>query len=305
MGKQLADQIKNGDFIVTAEYLPKAEADGSRVRAVVQALQEVPTAVNVADNPFGVAMSSMAASVMLAQAGIEPVCQIVTRDRNRIALQSDLLGAASLGIKNFLCLSGYHQVLTDNPESANVYDIDSTQLVAMVTNMREKGELLNGAKISGRFPVIAGAAANPYLMPLEMNMIRIAQKVEAGAIFMQTHPVFNIDEFNAWIDEARNAGIAAKTAILAGVLPLESAEEAEHLSKTYTDLCIPAAVIDRMKSAGGKEAQKKEGLAVCVETITALKEIKGVRGIHLITGGKEERIPEILSTSGLKGSHKN
>jgi len=300
-GKQLIDQIKDGDFIVTAEYLPKAEADGSALKAVLQALLEVPAAVNVADNPFGVVMSSMAASILLARSGIEPVYQMVTRDRNRIALQSDLLGAASLGIKNLLCLSGYHQALTDNPESANVYDLDSTQFIAMVRNMREKGELLNGAKIGGPFAITAGAAANPYLKPLELNMIRLSQKIEAGASFMQTHPVFNIDDFKKWVNAARDAGIAAKTAILAGVLPLESAEEAERMRSKYTDFSIPAGMLERLKSAGGKEAQKKEGLAICVEMIDAIKEIKGVRGIHILSGGKEEKIPEILSASGLSG----
>ena len=142
-------------------------------------------------------MSSMAASVILSQSGIEPIFQVVTRDRNRIAIQSDLLGAASLGIKNLLCLSGYHQALTDNPESANVYDIDSTQLIAMVKKMRESGELANGARINGPFRMTAGAVANPGLRPLELNIIRLGQKVEAGADFIQTHAVFDVGGFRA------------------------------------------------------------------------------------------------------------
>ncbi|MBP7734529.1 MAG: methylenetetrahydrofolate reductase [Spirochaetes bacterium] len=298
-GKTLSDQIQNGDFIVTAEYLPKAETDGASMKSALQALQAVPSAVNVSDNPFGVAQSSLAASVLLAQSGIEPIFQVVTRDRNRIALQSDLLGAATLGIRNLLCLSGYHQSLTDSAESANVYDIDSTQLLAMVKAMTHKGELLNGARIGGSFSMTAGAVANPSLKPIELNMLRLAQKAESGAAFIQTQAVFNVEEFGQWLAAAQQAGIGATTAILAGVLPLESAEEAERLRNAYTEFQIPDSVVERLRSAGDGAAQKKEGLAICVETIQALKNMKGVRGIHVLSGGKEEIIPRLLGESGL------
>jgi methylenetetrahydrofolate reductase (NADPH) len=299
---KLSDRIKNGDFIVTAEYLPRAETEGTAVKAALEALKEVPTAVNVSDNPFGVAMSSIAASVLLARSGIEPIYQVVTRDRNRIAIQSDLLGAASLGIKNVLCLSGYHQALTDNPESANVYDIDSTQLIAMVKKMREKGELLNGARITGAFTIITGAVANPFMKPVELNVLRVTQKIESGADFIQTQAVFDIDGFKQWLAAVESAGCTKKAAILAGVLPLDGAEEAEALNAKYTEFQIPAAVIDRLKSAGDAAAQKKEGLAICVETIKELQAALGLRGIHIISGGKEERLPDILRASGLSGT---
>ncbi|OHE27944.1 MAG: hypothetical protein A3J94_10335 [Syntrophus sp. RIFOXYC2_FULL_54_9] len=299
--KPFHDQLKSGEFIVTAEYLPGAETGGTAIEATLQALVEVPSAVNVADNPFGVAMSSLAASVLLARAGIEPVYQVVTRDRNRIAIQSDLLGAVALGLRNILCLSGYHQTLTDNPESANVYDLDSTQLVAIVTKMRDRGELLNGTRIRGPFPVVAGAVANPCLKPVDLGILRLTQKVEAGADFIQTHAVFDVDQFGVWLDAAKQAGITGKTAILAGVFPLEGVEEAEALAKKYTEFQIPASVIERLKSAGDPEAQKKEGLAICVETIDKLKSMSGLRGIHLLSGGKEAALPAILSAAGLTG----
>ena len=295
------DQLKSKTFVVTAEYLPKAETEGTAIKAALQALGGVPVAINVADNPFGVVMSSLASSVILAQSGIEPIYQVVTRDRNRIAIQSDLLGAAALGIRSVLCLSGYHQTLTDNPESANVYDLDSTQLIGLIKKMRDQGELLNGEKISGSFPMIAGAVANPYLKPMDLGMIRLMQKVEAGADFIQTHAVFNVEEFGLWLDAARQAGITDKTAILAGIFPLESVEEAETLMKKYTEFQIPLSVIERLKSAGDKDAQKKEGLAICVEIINKLKNMNGLRGIHLLSGGKEETLPAILSASGLSG----
>ncbi len=299
--KVFHDQLKSGDFVVTAEYLPKAETEGSAIRSVLQALKEVPSAVNVADNPFGVVMSSLAASVILAQSGIEPIYQIVTRDRNRIAIQSDLLGAAALGIRNVLCLSGYHQTLTENPESANVYDLDSTQLLNVLKKMREQGELLNGEKINGAFSIITGAVANPYLKPVDLSIIRLMQKVEAGAKFIQTHAVFSIDEFQHWFDAVTQAGLADKMAIIAGVFPLDSAEEAEFLLNKYTEFQIPVPIIERLKSAGDKQAQKKEGLAICVEIINKLKNINGLRGIHILSGGKEETLPDILSASGLSG----
>lgn len=299
--KSFHDQLKSGDFLVTAEYLPKAQTGGAAIEAVLKALAGVPSAVNVADNPFGVAMSSLAASVLLARAGIEPICQIVTRDRNRIAIQSDLLGAAALGIRNVLCLSGYHQTLTDNPEAANVYDLDSTQLVALVSRMRDQGELLNGERIDGAFAVTIGAVANPGLAPLELGILRLMQKVEAGADFIQTHAVFDVEGFGLWLDAARQAGITGKTAILAGVFPLAGAAEAEALAKKYTEFRIPAPLIERLKAAGDRQAQRKEGLAICVETIDKLKGMNGLRGIHLLSGGQEDTLPAILSASGLSG----
>lgn len=291
-----ADQLKNKNFLVTAEYLPKAG-----VTVSCDSLKGVPSAVNVADNPFGVGISSMAGSVALAKSGIEPIYQVVTRDRNRIAIQSDLLGAASLGIGNVLCLSGYHQMLTENPGSANVYDIDSTQLIAMVKTMRDEGELLNGAKIEGTFQMVIGAVANPYLTPIELNLLRLSQKVEAGADFIQTHAVFDIDGFAQWLNAVTSEGIADRAAIIAGVIVLESAEEAELLSERYTDFHIPPQIIERMKSAGDAAAQKKEGIAICCETIEQIKTMKGVRGVHIISGGKEECVPEVLRISGLSG----
>jgi methylenetetrahydrofolate reductase (NADPH) len=299
--KMFHDQLKSGDFVITAEYLPKAETEGSAIRSVLQALKEVPSAVNVADNPFGVVMSSLAASVILAQSGIEPIYQVVTRDRNRIAIQSDLLGAAALGIRNVLCLSGYHQTLTDNPESTNVYDLDSTQLINVLKKMREQGELLNGEKINGAFSIMTGAVANPYLKPVDLSIIRLTQKVEAGAEFIQTHAVFDIDEFQHWFDTVTQAGLADKTAIIAGVFPLDSVEEAEFLLNKYTEFQIPASIIERLKSAGDRQSQKKEGLAICVEIINKLKNVNGLRGIHILSGGKEETLPHILSASGLSG----
>lgn len=296
---RLANCIDKKDFIVTAEYLPSANTDSSVNEAVVKALNSSIQAVNVADNPYGIITSSLAGSVALSRSGIEPVYQIVTRDRNRIALQSDVLGAASLGIKNVLCLSGYHQVLTGCPESANVYDIDSIQLIAAITQMCEERVLLNGTKIEGDFAMLIGAAANPYLKPMELNILRLIKKAEAGAHFIQTQAIFDVQGFTDWVDAARNDGITEKTAILASVLPLNDAAEADKLRDRHTDFYIPDEFISRLKDAGDPDIQRKEGLAIAAEIIKEIKNIEGVRGIHILSGGKETAVPELLATSGL------
>ncbi len=296
---KFAKKIESGDFIVTAEHLPSPTADSSVTEAALKALSDGPVAVNVADNLYGVAMSSLAASVAAIKSGVEPVYQIVTRDRNRISLQSDLLGAASLGIKNVLCLSGYHQSLTGSPESANVYDIDSTQLIEMVTKMGAEGVLLDGTEIQGEFNMLVGAVANPCLRPLELNILRLSKKVQAGAKFIQTHAVFDIEAFTQWLDAARSESITENAAILAGVLPLASADEAEKLRDTYTDSCIPDEVIERLKTAGDDEAQKKEGLIICEEIIKKLKKMNDLRGIHILSGGKEAVVPQLFAAAEL------
>lgn len=294
---QLAGKIESTDFIVTAEFLPRPGVETAIVKDCAAFLRDGPVAVNVADNHYGVAMSSLAASAALLRLGIEPVYQVVTRDRNRIALQSDLLGAASLGIKNVLCLTGYHQALIGCPESANVFDIDSIQLVAAVTGMAEEGVLIDGVKIEGHFSMLVGAAANPSLKPLELNIMRMKKKVRAGAGFIQTQPVFDIEDFKLWLAAVRGEGIAQKTAILAGVMPLVSAAEARRLSDTFTDFSIPAEIVARLEAAGDEKAQRKEGLRICVETIGKLKALPGLRGIHIFSGGYESSVPELLSAA--------
>lgn len=291
---KLASKIEGKEFILTTEYLPQAGTDAAAIEAGASVLKNGPVAVNVADNHYGVAMSSLAASVALSRAGLEPIYQIVTRDRNRIALQSDLLGAAFLGIKNVLCLSGYHQTLIGCSESANVFDIDSIQLVAMVKKMNE-GLLLDGGKINGTFSMLIGAVANPYMKPMELNIIRLHKKVAAGASFIQTQAVFDVQEFRLWLDAAHQEGITEKVAILAGVLPLASADEAQKLNDTYTDSSIPVEIIERIRAAGDQNAQKKAGLSICVEIIKKLKAMPGLRGAHILSGGNEAVVPELIA----------
>jgi methylenetetrahydrofolate reductase (NADPH) len=291
---RLAGKLGGKDFIFTAEYLPLAGTDASFVEACTKSFGNRLTAVNVADNHYGVAMSSLAASVALNRAGIEPVYQVVTRDRNRIAIQSDLLGAAFLGIKNVLCLSGFHQTLIDCPQAANVFDIDSIQLVNLVKTMNG-GLLLDGTKIQGEFSMLIGAVANPYMKPLELNILRLSKKAAAGANFIQTQAVFDVELFKQWLEAARKEGITEKTAILAGVLPLKSAVQGQKLLDTHTDFHIPAEVLNRIKAAGDEAAQKKEGSKIAIEIAKKLKAMPGLRGVHILSGGNEAVVPDLIA----------
>ncbi len=292
----LAKKIEAGDFIITAEYLPDTNLGSI---PIFELKKSGAMAISVADNPDGPIISSLASSVILQQSDIEPVFQIVTRDRNRIALQSDILGAAALGVHNILCLSGYHQSLSDLPESANVYDIDSIQLIETINRMKTEKVLLNGKKIGGDFSVLIGAVANPYLRPLELNILRLIKKVRAGANFIQTQAVFNTTDFQEWLDAAYQEGLTEKAAIIAGIYPLSGYDEAIALREKHTDFYIPHSHIQRIKDAGTAEDQKKMGITICVETIKKIKGMKGLSGIHIISGGKEDLIGEIISEAGL------
>jgi 5,10-methylenetetrahydrofolate reductase len=292
---RLAEKIASQDFVFTAEYLPVPDVDPAGIASCAKFFGGV-AAVNVADNHYGVGVSSLAASVALGKTGVETVCQLVTRDRNRIALQSDLLGAALLGVKNVLCLSGYHQTLIGNPQAANVFDIDSIQLVAMVKKMNA-GTLLDSTKIKGKFAMLVGAAANPYLKPIELNLVRLGKKIAAGAEFIQTQAVFDVSAFKEWLEAARQKGLTEKTAFLAGVMPLQSAAQAKELSEKHTDFNIPPAIVARLQKAGDAAAQRQEGIKIAAEIIKQLKGTPGLKGVHILSGGNESAVPELLSAA--------
>ena len=292
---RLAREIQGRDFIVTAEYSPRTGTSASAIEGSARFFKNV-SAVNVSDNHYGIETSGLAVSAILARLGVEPVYQMTTRDRNRIALQSDLLGAALLGIKNVLCISGYHQSLIGCADSANVYDIDSIQLLAVAKKMNEEHTLLDGTKIEGPFDMLTGAAANHYVKPTELNILRMSKKIAAGAGFIQTSAVFDAEAFRRWFEAARQKGLAGRAAILAGILPLTSAGEARQLARGHTDIIIPENVIKRLEAAGSPESQKQEGLAICIEQAGELRKIEGLRGIHIISGGKESLVPDISSS---------
>ena len=243
-------------------------------------------------------MSSLAACSILKGLGHEPVLQMVTRDRNRIALQSDVFGAYALGIRNVLCLTGDHQSFGNQKEASGVFDLDSIQLVKTVRDMREEGTIIGGAEIQVPPKMFIGAAENPFADPAEWRVVRLAKKVKAGADFIQTQCIFNISRFEQFMTRARDMGLTESVSILAGITPLKNAGMARYMSTKVAGMDIPEEIIKRI-SALPKEEQPQEGIKIAVETIERVKEIKGVAGVHLMAIEWEEKVPEILNAAGI------
>ena len=291
--------LESGHFAVTAECVPPRGSDAEVIREKSLYIKNNVDACNVIDNQTSVVrMSSMAGCLILKEQGVEPLLQMVTRDRNRIALQSDLLGASAMGIRNLLCLSGDHQTFGDDPKAKSVYDIDSIQLIGLVKMMRDDGVFPSGKEISGPPQFFIGSVANPFADPFEIRAARLGLKVKAGAEFIQTKCIYNLEKFKKFMDEVRRRGLHEKAYILAGVTPLKSSDMAKSMDKNIAGMDIPDEVIKRMADAP-KEKQAEKGIEICVETIQKLKEVEGVRGVHVMTIGWEQKLPEIVEKSGL------
>jgi len=289
----------SGGFIVTSECGPPRGADGDVVRRKGEFLRGVVDGVNVTDNQTSVVrMSSLSACVILKGMGLEPILQMVCRDRNRIALQSDILGAAALGINNILCLSGDHQKFGDHPQGKNVYDLDSVQLIQTVCRMRDEGKFLGGDEIKGKPVIFIGAAENPFADPFEIRAARLGKKVKAGCQFIQTQCIYNMEKFGRWMEMVCDRGLHEKCAILAGVTPMKSVGMARYMKNNVPGMDVPDDMIERMKGTP-KEKQAEEGIKICVESIEKLKEIPGVRGIHIMAIEWEEKVAEIVKAAGL------
>jgi methylenetetrahydrofolate reductase (NADPH) len=296
---KLQQVLSNGGFAVTAECGPPRGADPEIIRKKGELLKGYVDAVNVTDNQTAIVrMSSIAACAHLVNMGLEPVAQMVTRDRNRIALQSDIMGAYSMGIKNILCLTGDHQSFGSQPDALNVFDIDSMNLVRTIRTMREEGKDMSGFELKGAPDMFVGAAANPFADPFEYRVIRLAKKIDAGADFIQTQCVYNLDRFKEWMKMAADEGLTEKTAILAGVTPMKSAGMARYMAKRVAGMDVPEEMIKRMEGVP-KDKAAEEGIKICLETIAELKEIDGVRGIHLMAIEWEEVVGEIVTEAGL------
>ncbi len=298
-GSRLKEVLQKGEFAVTAECGPPKGADPEVVKNKGKILREYTDSVNVTDNQTGVVrLSSLAACALLRQEGIDPVLQMVTRDRNRIALQSDILGASALGIRNILCLSGDHQCFGNQPQAKGVFDIDSIQLIQAVRHMRDAGEIIGGEKLTEPPDLFIGAAANPFADPFKYRAARLAVKADAGAEFIQTQCIYNLGRFREWMDLVKDYGVLDRVFILGGVTPLKSAKMAEYMSRNVAGMDIPDDVIARMKSVPPKE-QRREGIRIAVETIQALREMDGVRGVHIMAIEWEEIVPQIVEESKL------
>jgi methylenetetrahydrofolate reductase (NADPH) len=297
---RLQQRLSAGDFAVTAECGPPRGSNVQIVKEKGELLRGIVDAVNVTDNQTAIVrMSSIAACVHLLNMGLEPVMQMVTRDRNRIALQSDILGAYSLGIRNILCLSGDHQCFGSQPDALNVFDIDSMNLLRTVKDMRDNGKDMSGYALNEPPRMFIGAAANPFADPFEYRVIRLAKKIDAGADFIQTQCVYNLDRFKEWIRLAREEGLTEKVHILAGVTPLKSAGMARYMNNKVAGMDIPETVIQRMAGVPKQEAPG-EGIKICLETIAELRKTEGVHGVHIMAIEWEEAVAEIVASAGLK-----
>ena len=291
--------LENGGFAVTAECGPPKGADADAIMKKAELLKGKADAVNVTDNQTAIVrMSSLATCCLLLKAGLDPVFQMVVRDRNRIALQSDILGAAAIGINNVLCLSGDHQSFGNQPESMGVFDLDSVQFLNVVKNMRDSGKILGGDDLTKSPAMFIGAAANPFADPLEFRIVRLAKKIAAGADFIQTQCIYNIEKFEKWLGMARDRGLTEKAYILGGVTPLKSAGMAKYMKNKVAGMDVPEDLIKRMEGVA-KNKQKEEGIKICVETIQKLKEMDGVKGVHIMAIEWEEAVGEIVEKAGL------
>jgi len=256
-------------------------------------------AINITDNQTSVTrMCSLAACIRLKLMGLEPVLQMVTRDRNRLGLQSDILGAASFDINNILCLSGDHQSFGDCSQGQNVHDIDSIQLIQTVRHMRDEGKFLGGDDINRPPKMFVGAAANPFADPFEIRVPRLAKKVAAGVEFIQTQCIYNLDKFEQWMKMVCDRGLHEKVNILAGMTPMKTAGMAKYMKNRVPGMDVPDEVVKRLADTP-KEKQSEEGIKICIEAIQRLKEVQGVRGFHVMAIEWEEKVPEIVEKAGL------
>ena len=291
--------LENGEFAVTAECGPPKGADPEPVIKKAGFLKDKVDAVNVTDNQTAIVrMSSLAGCSLLKTLGFDPVLQMVVRDRNRIALQSDILGASALGIMNVLCLSGDHQIFGNQPQAMGVFDLDSIQFVKTVRAMRDNATILGGDVLNLPPDLFIGAAANPFGDPFEFRVIRLSKKIMAGADFIQTQCIYNLKRFEKWVNMARDKGLTEKAYILGGVTPLKSPRMAKYMKNKVSGMDVPDAVIKRMEDVP-KDKQREEGIRISVETIERLKEMPGVKGVHIMAIEWEEGVGEIVERAGL------
>jgi 5,10-methylenetetrahydrofolate reductase len=310
-GSNLERVLGAGNFAVTGELGPPINFDTEKVRQKLSLLKGYVDAANITDNQTGIVrMSSIGTGILAIQEGLEPVIQITCRDRNRLAIQSDILGAAAHGIKNVLCLSGDHQSLGNHPGAKNVHDLDSMQLVRMLQEMRDKGQFQCGEEIPGGGPpLFVGAAAAPFSEPLDLRPLRLKKKAIAGADFIQTQLIYDMARFREYMKKVVDLGVAEKVAILAGVGPLKSPGMGRYMHEHVPGIVVPQEMIDRMEAASkgipedDKAARTKawraEGIGICIEQVEELKEVEGIAGVHVMGIEWEAAVKPIVEGAGL------
>ncbi|MFC1911915.1 methylenetetrahydrofolate reductase [Chloroflexota bacterium] len=296
-GTNLEKVLNRGKFAVTAEAGPPKGTSAAAIQKKGELLRHCCDAVNVTDNQTAIVrMSSLAGCLILKRQGVDPVMQMVVRDRNRLAIQSDVLGAVALGIGNILCLSGDHQQFGNHPGTRGVFDIDSMQLIQTLKNMRDEKKFISGDEVSGEVPLFIGAAANPFADPFEFRVRRLAKKVKAGADFIQTQAVYDVARFKKWMEMTAERELDRQTHILAGVIPIKSAGMARYMKDYVPGVIVPDEIVTRMERA---DDAKVEGIRIVLEIIEQLKEIPGVHGIHIMAVGWEDSVPAIVEQAGL------
>ncbi|MFP4545617.1 MAG: methylenetetrahydrofolate reductase [Methanomassiliicoccales archaeon] len=296
-GSNLEKVFDRGEFAVTAEIGPPMSADPGVIRERARMLKGHADAFNLTDNQTAIVrLSSLASSVICIEEGLEPVMQMTCRDRNRIAMQSDLLGASALGIRNMLCLTGDHQIFGNQSTSKNVFDVDSIQQLMMFRKMRDEGKLWGEVELKEGPQVFLGAAANPFADPFEYRVTRLAKKVAAGADFIQTQAIYDMERFEEWMDGVRERGLHKRTHIMAGLVPLKSAGAARFMKNKVAGIRVPDEIVSRMKAASDPKA---EGINICLEQIDHLRKMEGVDGVHIMAIAWEEKVPEIVERAGL------
>ncbi len=289
--------LKSGEFVVTGELGPPKSAEGEKVEHHAEMMREYVDAYNLTDNQTAIVRtSSIACGALLVNMGLDPIIQITCRDRNRIAIQGDVLGAVALGMKNILCLQGDHAKFGNEPQAKNVNDLDSMQLIRMLKNMRDEQVFSGGEKLEAPIDILIGAVENPFADPFEYRAYRLAKKVDAGIDFLQTQAIFDMERFELWMEKVRELGIHKRVPILAGVIPMKSMGAARYMKNNVSGMLLPDELLDRMKAS---ENKKEEGIKICVETIEHLKTVEGVAGVHIMAVAWEEIVPEIVTRAGL------
>ena len=292
----LAALIRQGEFVVTAELNPPKSASGEVVKRRAAVLKGSVDAVNVTDSNRSVAaMAAIPAAVLVREAGVEPIVQITGRDRNRIALQADLLGAAALGLPNFLFMSGDDPKHGNHPDAVYVKDLDGVGLVKMAVTMRDDKKFLSGDEIRQAPEYFIGATASPFTKPMSADLERTVEKINSGADFLQTQPVFDLATFSQWLAELRRVSGGREAAVIAGVLILRSAEQAERLARV-SGVALGQDIVERLKKAADGE---QEGIAIAVEMVKSLRALPGVRGVHLYAIEWPEAVPIVAERAGL------
>lgn len=298
-GSRLERVLRSGRFAVTTELNPPDSADPQEVYDAALVLSQVCDAINATDaSGANTHMSSVAICALLTRSGYEPVMQVSCRDRNRIAIQGDVLGAAAMGVRNLLCITGDDTSVGDQPEAKRVFDFDSLHLLRTVKIMRDEGHLLSGRKLTVPPRLFLGAASNPFVPPYDWRPKRLAKKIVAGADFIQTQYCFDIERFKQFMRQVRDLGLDQKVFILVGVGPLRSVLAAEYLRTKVPGVVIPDAIVERLRGAP-KSRQRAVGKQICVEIIQQVKEIKGVAGVHVMAYQQEELVTEIIEEAGL------